>query len=174
MCQLGFATMYAEGGTDQSSSSWGRDRQTYHRSTTSLCSIAMRFCPDTTSTVSPSDPSASNTPRSRFALSARRTVAMKREGTEASGEATGVVVPGVWDSHFGMARLTIVGRAEAIWDWDWDWEESKLATTPERTAMPIVPHPVVAIRLVSCTSQVVEKMRTYDRECVAHDCGKRC
>lgn len=51
----------------------------------------------------------------------------------------GVRVPGVWDSHF-------FGFGVCFWEGDWEErererEDSMLAITPERIAIPIVPHP---------------------------------
>lgn len=101
----------------------------HERSTTSACCTAWRFLDATTSIEPPNAPSPSKVARNFLPLSSRLTHAMNREGIVASGAPTGVKVPGVCDSHLAANPACRLDLA------------SRLSTTPERTAMPIVPHP---------------------------------
>jgi hypothetical protein len=104
----------------------------YHSKTTSDCCTAETFSPTVTSIASPPI-TARNVSRRRLALSSRCTQAMKRDGSVGSSSSAtmGVEVPGVWDSHLGWPEFR---PCRGLCEW-------RLASTPDVTAMPIVPHP---------------------------------
>ena len=102
-------------------------REAYQRMTTSASRTAFKFSPATTSTCFPKPAKVA---LSLSAVSRRLTQAINRSGILGSdSEYTGVDVPGVCDSHFNFGdRMTVV-------------LDSMLVITPDRIAMPMVPHP---------------------------------
>ena len=99
------------------------------RRMTSDCFTAWTFFATQISIAAPRRLTSVNIGFSCLALTSRLTQARNRDGSAGSSStnATGVTVPEVWASHFGI---------------DSDELESKLDKTPERMAIPMVPHPV--------------------------------
>ncbi len=105
----------------------------YQSRITSACCTASTFCEAKTSTLSPRALKGPKTVRSLFAVCSLLTQARNRDGIVVSGGPVGVTVPGVWDSHLGMPFGFVLDVADLI-----------LSITPDRMAMPMVPHPLVA------------------------------